>query len=74
LFNHDPLWEAEMSTRMNQIAYFDERALHYLALAREVNDIKLRETYECIARAFFSKAANADASACWVDGLERPLH
>ena len=65
-----------MSTRMNQVAYFDERALHYLALAREVNDIKLRETYECIARAFFSKAANADASASAysADGLERPLH
>jgi len=63
-----------MSARMNQVAYFDARARHYLALAREAHDVTLRETYESVARDFLSKAAHADANAIVyvVDGLECP--
>lgn len=65
-----------MSTRMNRITYYGERARHYLALAHDAKDLKLRETYESVARDFLSKAAKADvrASVHLVDGLEHPLH
>ena len=65
-----------MTGRMNQVAYFGERARHYQALAHDAKDIKLRETYESVAREFFAKAAHADTneSVDLVDGLEFSVH